>query len=101
MLRAICVASEQALWLVGASFVPGVILGMLIVNEPNDDVPQYFGRCMGGLWLGVFFAAGLYRRTFRCPRYHRFSFSWVINRNVYACASKLPREALIGPASDA
>jgi hypothetical protein len=89
---------ETVFWLTAVSFVPGVLLIMLVISNFQDDVPQHFGTWVGGSWLSTIFATGLYRRLFRCPRCRKFFFRWGFDQNPFACAScKLPREPLSDP----
>ena len=53
---------------VALSFVPLIFLTIAVVNALYGDLPQQFGRWVGGGWIAAFLVAGLYRRWFRCPR---------------------------------
>ena len=54
--------------LVALSFLPGVVTLIVLMNGAYGDVPEQFGRWVGGTWFAAFFSACVYRRGFRCPR---------------------------------
>jgi hypothetical protein len=59
---------QYLFWIVVLSFVPAVLLSILIVNLLGSDVPQYFGAAIGAAWLAAYVAADCYLHHFRCPR---------------------------------
>jgi hypothetical protein len=74
----------RLVWLIAASFVPGVLVLIAVESVLFDDVPEHFGRWVGSGWLAAFYMATVYRRGFRCPRCH----------HLFICA-KLVRERLL------
>src|SRR5262245_21332795 len=55
-------------WTVVASFLPGFLLLLVVVNVTRGDAPTGFAASIAGAWTVVFVAASLYRQNFRCPR---------------------------------
>jgi hypothetical protein len=58
----------RLVWLIAASFVPVVLVLIAVESVFFDDVPEYFGRWVGGSWIAALCCACVYRRGFRCPR---------------------------------
>ena len=65
---------ELLFWFFVLSYVPGILLIIVIVNVFEHDVPEHIGMYFSGAWLAGFAVASLYRQSFRCPRCHRFFF---------------------------
>jgi len=65
---------DRLIRLVALSSLPGLAILILFTCTIYGDVPEHFGRWVGGSWLAAFFSACVYRRRFRCPRcrYHFF-----------------------------
>jgi hypothetical protein len=59
---------SRLVWLIGVSFLPGVLFLLVVESLAFGDVLEHFGRWVGGFWLAAFFVANVYRRAFRCPR---------------------------------
>ena len=77
---------DLILRLVALSFLPGVAVLILLTNWAYGDVPWDFGRWVGGGWIAVFVAAGIYRRFFRCPGCHQLFFGWGFSHKSNVCA---------------
>jgi hypothetical protein len=50
--------------LVALSFVPGVVTLIVLMSGGYGDVPEHFGRWVGGSWLAALFCACVYRHGF-------------------------------------
>jgi hypothetical protein len=61
-------------WLVILSYLPGMLVIMLVVNRVRDDVPEHMLAYLSVAWLAAFLLASSYRRRFRCPRCHELFF---------------------------
>ena len=68
------------------SFVPCAVLIIVVLNAMYGDVPREFGRWVGGGWIAAFFAAGAYRRRFRCPHCSELFFGRGLSNNSARCA---------------
>src|SRR5262249_50712217 len=73
-------------WLIALSFIPGGLVLIVGANVWLGDVPQYFGRWVGGCWIAAFVLAGIYRRHFRCPRCHQQFFGRGSAESTKKCA---------------
>ena len=56
------------------SYVPGILLIIVVVNVLDHDAPEHIGIYFSAAWLTGFVGTGLYRQNFRCPRCHQFFF---------------------------
>jgi hypothetical protein len=65
---------ELLFWFFVLSYVPGILLIIVVVNLFDHDALEHMGIYFSGAWLAGFVGTGLYRQKFRCPRYRRFFF---------------------------
>jgi len=65
---------ELLFWFFVLSYVPGILLIIVIANVFAHDLPEHIGMYFSGAWLAGFAAASFYRQNFRCPRCHQFFF---------------------------
>jgi hypothetical protein len=65
---------ELLFWFFVLSYVPGILLIIVIVNVFEHDFPEHLGMYFSVAWLAGFAGASLYRQSFRCPRCHQFFF---------------------------
>ena len=65
---------ELLFWFFVLSYVPGILLIIIIVNVFEHDAPEHIGIYFSSAWLAGFVGTSLYRQNFRCPRCHRFFF---------------------------
>ena len=65
---------ELLFWFFVLSYIPGILLIIVIVNVFEHDVPEHIGMYFSGAWLAGFAGASFYRQNFRCPRCHQFFF---------------------------
>jgi hypothetical protein len=65
---------ELLFWFFVLSYVPGILLIIIIVNVFEHDAPEHIGMYFSGAWLVGFAGASFYRQNFRCPRCHQFFF---------------------------
>ena len=65
---------EFLFWFFVLSYVPGILLIIVIVNVFEHDLPEHIGMYFSGAWLAGFAGASFYRQNFRCPRCHQFFF---------------------------
>jgi hypothetical protein len=65
---------EFLFWFFVLSYVPGILLIIVIADVFRHDVPEHIGMYFSVVWLTGFVAASLYRQNFRCPRCHHFFF---------------------------
>jgi hypothetical protein len=81
---------ELLFWFFVLSYVPSILLIIVVVNVIDHDAPEHLGMYFSGAWLAGFVATSLYRQNFRCPRcYHfffrRFTFVDPYARNCLNC----------------
>ena len=55
-------------WFVVLSYVPGMLLIIVLVNDFPLSVPEHLGTYFTVAWLAGFAGASFYRQSFRCPR---------------------------------
>src|SRR5215831_3774642 len=65
---------EILFWFFVLSYVPGILLIIVVVNVLDHDALEHIGIYFSGAWLAGFVGTGLYRQNFRCPRCHNFFF---------------------------
>src|SRR5262252_5528805 len=65
---------ELLFWFFVLSYVPGILLIIVVVNAFDHDAPEHIGIYFSAAWLTGFVGTSLYRQNFRCPRCHRFFF---------------------------
>ena len=65
---------ELLFWFFVLSYVPGILLIIVIVNIFEHDLPEHIGMYFSAAWLVGFAGTGFYRQNFRCPRCHQFFF---------------------------
>ena len=65
---------ELLFWFFVLSYVPGILLIIVVVNVFEHDAPEHIGIYFSAAWLAGFAGASLYRQNFRCPRCHQFFF---------------------------
>ena len=61
-------------WFFLLSYVPGILLIIVVVNVLDHDAPEHIGIYFSAAWLAGFVGTSLYRQNFRCPRCHNFFF---------------------------
>jgi hypothetical protein len=61
-------------WFFVLSYVPGILLIIVVVNVLDHDAPEHIGIYFSAAWLAGFVGTSLYRQNFRCPRCHQFFF---------------------------
>jgi hypothetical protein len=61
-------------WFFVLSYVPGILLIIVVVNVFEHDAPEHIGIYFSAAWLTGFVGTSLYRQNFRCPRCHQFFF---------------------------
>ena len=61
-------------WFFVLSYVPGILLIIVVVNVVEHDAPEHIGIYFSAAWLAGFVGISLYRQNFRCPRCHQFFF---------------------------
>jgi hypothetical protein len=81
---------ELLFWFFVLSYVPGILLIIIVVNVFNHDVPEHIGIYFSGAWLAGFLGTSLYCQNFRCPRcrnffFRRFRFVEPYARNCVNC----------------
>jgi hypothetical protein len=59
---------ELLFWFFVLSYVPGMVLTIVLVNEFPRSVPDRLGTYFSVVWLAGFAGASFYRQSFRCPR---------------------------------
>jgi len=65
---------EFLFWFFVISYVPGILLIIVLVNLFSLDMPEHMGMYFSAVWLVGFSGSDLYRQNFRCPRCGRFFF---------------------------
>jgi len=55
-------------WFFVLSYVPGMVLIIVLVNDVHRSVPEHLGTYFSVAWLAGFAGASFYRQSFRCPR---------------------------------
>jgi hypothetical protein len=65
---------ELLFWFFVLSYVPGILLIIVVVNVFEHDLPEHIGMYFSGAWLAGFAGASFYRQNFRCPRCHQYFF---------------------------
>ena len=65
---------ELLFWFFVLSYVPGILLIIVLVNVFEHDLPEHLGMYFSGAWLAGFAGASFHRQNFRCPRCHQFFF---------------------------
>jgi len=65
---------ELLFWFFVLSYVPVVLLIIVVVNVLDHDPPAHIGIYFSAAWLAGFVGTSLYRQNFRCPRCHEFFF---------------------------
>jgi len=65
---------ELLFWFFVLSYVPGILLIIVVINFFEHDLPEHIGTYFSGAWLAGFAGASFYRQNFRCPRCHQFFF---------------------------
>ena len=65
---------ELLFWSFVLSYVPGILLIIVVVNVFERDAPEHIGIYFSAAWLTGFVETSLYHQNFRCPRCHRFFF---------------------------
>jgi len=55
-------------WFFVLSYVPGMLLIIVLVNDFYLFVPEHLGTYFSVTWLAGFAGASFYRQSFRCPR---------------------------------
>ena len=65
---------ELLFWFFVLSYVPGILLIIVIANIFEHDLPEHMGMYFSGAWLAGFAGASFHRQNFRCPRCHQFFF---------------------------
>jgi len=65
---------ELLFWFFVLSYVPGILLIIVVVNVLDHDAPEHIGIYFSAAWLTGFVGTSLYRQNFRCPRCHQFFF---------------------------
>ena len=79
---------EFLLWFFVLSYVPGILLIIIIINAFDHGALEHLGVYFSVAWLAGFVGASLYRQNFRCPRCHHFffrRFRFVNARNCVNC----------------
>src|SRR6516165_10426558 len=66
---------ELLFWFFVLSYVPGILLIIVVVNVFEHDAPEHIGIYFSAAWLAGFVGTSLYRQNFRCPRCHQLFFS--------------------------
>jgi hypothetical protein len=61
-------------WFFVLSYVPGMVLIIVLTNEFPRSVPERLGTYFSVVWLAGFAGASFYRQSFRCPRCGQFFF---------------------------
>src|SRR5262249_54812902 len=59
---------EILFWFFVLSYIPGILLIIVIVNVFENDVPEHIGMYFSAAWLAGFAGTGFYRQNFQCPR---------------------------------
>jgi hypothetical protein len=59
---------ELLFWFFVLSYVPGMLLIIVLVNDFYLFVPEHLGTYFSVAWLAGFAGASFYRQSFRCPR---------------------------------
>jgi hypothetical protein len=59
---------EILFWFFVLSYVPGMLLIIVLVNDFPLSVPEHLGTYFSVAWLAGFAGASFYRQSFRCPR---------------------------------
>ena len=65
---------ELLYWFFVLSYVPGILLIIVVVNVLEHEAPEHIGIYFSAAWLTGFVGTSLYRQNFRCPRCRRFFF---------------------------
>ena len=65
---------EFLFWFFVLSYVPGILLIIVVLNAFEHDLPEHLGVYFSMAWLVGFVGTGLYRQSFRCPRCHHYFF---------------------------
>ena len=65
---------EFLFWFFVLSYVPGILLIIVIVGTFDYALPEHLGVYFSIAWLAGFVGTGLYRQSFRCPRCHHYFF---------------------------
>ena len=61
-------------WFFVLSYVPRILLIIVVVNVFEHDLPEHIGMYFSAAWLAGFAGTSFYRQSFRCPRCHQFFF---------------------------
>jgi hypothetical protein len=72
-------------WFFVLSYVPGMVLIIVLVNDFHRSVPEHLGTYFSVAWLAGFAGASFYHQNFRCPRCHGFFFRRVQWPETGAC----------------
>ena len=59
---------ELLFWFFVLSYVPGMLLIIVLLNDFHSAVPKHLGAYFSVVWLAGFAGASFYRQSFRCPR---------------------------------
>ena len=65
---------EFLYWFFVLSYVPGILLVIVLLNAFEPHLPEHLGVYFSIIWLAGFAWTGLYRQSFRCPRCHHYFF---------------------------
>jgi hypothetical protein len=65
---------ELLFWFFVLSYVPGMLLIIVLVNDFHPFVPEHLGTYFSVAWLAGFAGASFYRRRLRCPNCGRLFF---------------------------
>ena len=65
---------EFLFWFVVLSYIPGILLLIVLVDRFDTELPYHIGIYFSAGWLVGFAGTSLYRQNFRCPRCHQFFF---------------------------
>ena len=61
-------------WFFVLSYVPGMVLIIVLTNEFPRSLPERLGTYFSVVWLAGFAGASFYLQSFRCPRCGQFFF---------------------------
>jgi hypothetical protein len=65
---------EFLFWFFVLSYLPGILLIIVISTAFGRDAPKHSGMYFSVAWLAAFVVASLYHQNFRCPRCRHFFF---------------------------
>src|SRR5262245_63418738 len=65
---------ELLFWFFVLSYVPGILLIIVVVNVLDYDAPEHIGIYFSAAWLAGFVGTSIYRQNFWCPRCYQFLF---------------------------